>query len=119
MFNDISQVVYFHYPRYVRDAPAKAHELADKAVNALACIGRVIPQVNVVYDDERCVPLGRTGGSEWQWVVSLGIVYLWDPKRSTLWRSSGMRFCVACVLRVCFCVMYVREWNACAGTSRG
>ena len=111
MFNDISQVTYFHYPDYVRSAQVKANELEDKAMNALPCVQRLIPSLRIVYDDEIQVPLGRVPPSEWCWVVSFGRVYLWDAKKKRLWRSSGMCVCVPvclCVhflsMRVCACV---------------
>eukprot|EP00961_Rhodomonas_salina_P282317 3814661-Rhodomonas_salina.1 len=52
MFNDISQVTYFHYPKYVRTAQVPVDVMVDNAMNSLQCIGNIVPDLRVMYDDD-------------------------------------------------------------------
>lgn len=106
MYNDISQVVYFHYPDYVRSPQMDVTEIGKYAMNSLPCIGCIVPQLRVLYDDENGMPLGNVPPSEWFWLVSLGTVYLWDGKQRKLLKSSGASVnCGRCC--VCVCVYVV------------
>lgn len=89
MFHDVSQVTYYHYPDYVRDPQISVDELPDKAMNTLPCIGCIIPQLRVLYDDDDKLPFGSVGGKEWVWIVSVRRVYLWDATRQRLLKSKG------------------------------
>lgn len=52
MYNDISQVTYFHYPDYVRCAQCEPEEMLKNVMNSLPCFNNLIPDVAVYYDDE-------------------------------------------------------------------
>eukprot|EP00961_Rhodomonas_salina_P225558 3049509-Rhodomonas_salina.1 len=87
MFNDISQVTYFHYPSYVRMPQVNADEMRAHPMNSLACIGSVVPHLTTQFDDDGALPFGVTPNSKWSWVVSVGKVYLWDAKNRQLLKS--------------------------------
>eukprot|EP00961_Rhodomonas_salina_P181132 2444750-Rhodomonas_salina.1 len=89
MFNDISQVTYFHYPDYVRSPQVKPAEMGVNAMNSLPCLQNLIPDVKIVYDDDARLPFGSTAGRDWVWVVSAKRVFLWDPVHKCLWGSGG------------------------------
>eukprot|EP00961_Rhodomonas_salina_P041788 561911-Rhodomonas_salina.4 len=90
MFNDISQVTYFHYPSYVRMPQVTADEMRQNAMNSLACIGSVVPHLGTQFDDDCALPFGVTPNSKWSWLVSVGKVYLWDAKNRQLLKSRGL-----------------------------
>eukprot|EP00961_Rhodomonas_salina_P085137 1143234-Rhodomonas_salina.1 len=81
MFNDISQVTYFHYPEYVRTAQVPVDTMVDNAMNSLPCIGNIVPDLSVMYDDDPDLPFGLADSSEWVWIISVQRVYLWDGRR--------------------------------------
>jgi hypothetical protein len=103
MFNDISQVVYFHYPDYVRSPQVSLDQMREHGMNSLSCIMNIIPQLRVMYDDEPWLPFGLLDANEWVWIVSNKQIYLWDGRSRRLLGSSGARLLV---LGVCF-VMFV------------
>lgn len=75
MFNDISQVVYFHYPDYVRSPQCTLSELGDLAMNSVAPIHLVVPELKLYFDDEDNFPCKNT--EEWMLIGSVGKIYLW------------------------------------------
>eukprot|EP00961_Rhodomonas_salina_P050825 682511-Rhodomonas_salina.1 len=87
MYNDISQVTYFHYPDYVRLPQARADQMREKAMQSLPCVGSIVPAIGVMHDDDNGLPFGSTPNSAWTWVVSAGRVYLWDAKLQRLMAS--------------------------------
>ena len=89
MFNDISQVVYFHYPDYVRAPQVSIDVMQNNAMNSLPCLMNIIPQLRVMYDDEPWLPFGLLDSSEWLWIVSVRRVYLWDGNQNRLLASTG------------------------------
>jgi hypothetical protein len=89
LFNDISQVTYFHYPEYVREAQSSVDKLPEKAMNTLPCLSTIIPHLGVLHDDESKLPFGSRGGGQWAWVVSVKRVYLWDARNQRLLKSRG------------------------------
>ena len=90
MFNDISQVIYFHYPDYIRCAQVAVDQMIDHGMNSLSCVMNIIPQLRVMYDDEPWLPFGLVDASEWMWILSNKQIYLWDGRSRRLLGSSGM-----------------------------
>jgi hypothetical protein len=103
MFNDISQVTYFHYPDYVRSPQIEPDKMENCGMHTLPCFGKIIPQLRIVYDDEINIPLGLVKPSDSFWIVSARRVYLWDARHKRIWTSAGVYICVIlCVcVRVC------------------
>ena len=60
MYNDVSQVVYFHYPQYQRQPQLPLEEMVEAPINCLAAVVQLFPDIPVVYDDDDVVP-GLTG----------------------------------------------------------
>jgi hypothetical protein len=89
MFNDISQVIYFHYPDYIRSAQVSLDQMPEHGMNSLSCLMNIIPQLRVMYDDEPWLPFGLVDSSEWMWIVSNRQIYLWDGRSRRLLGSSG------------------------------
>ena len=82
MYNDVSQVVYFHYPQYHRQAQLSLGDIPDSAINCLPLLTQILPQVPVVYDDDDVIP-GLTWYSvvpndppKFAWLVSCATVFL-------------------------------------------
>jgi hypothetical protein len=92
MFNDISQVTYFHYPDYVRSPQIEPHKMENCAMNTLPCFGKIIPQLRIVYDDEINIPLGAVKPTDSFWILSARRVYLWDARSKRIWTSAGAFF---------------------------
>jgi hypothetical protein len=101
MFNDISQVIYFHYPDYVRSPQVSIDQMSENAMNSLSCLVNIIPQLRVMYDDDPWLPFGLADASEWVWIVSVKRVYLWDGKQKKLLASTGSCFFFVCVCALC------------------
>jgi hypothetical protein len=113
MFNDISQVVYFHYPDYVRTAQISVDMMSENAMNSLSCIMNIIPQLRVMYDDEPWLPFGLLDASEWMWIVSVKRVYLWDGTQRKLLGSAGNSWVLQDFgLGVMWLFHWLREWQA-------
>lgn len=88
MYNDISQVTYFHYPDYVRSPQIKANEMHTSAMNALPCICCLVPEIPIYFDDENHMPTSLTTSFDsWFWIVSVGTIFLWDNDRKQLLKS--------------------------------
>lgn len=82
MYNDVSQVVYYHYPQYHRMPQLPLPNIPDSAINCLPLLTQLLPHVPVAYDDDDVIP-GLTWYSEipaspptYAWLVSCGTVFL-------------------------------------------
>ena len=56
MYNDISQVVYFHHPKYTKQAQLKIQEILLSSFNTLPLMTQLFPQIPVFYDDDSFLP---------------------------------------------------------------
>jgi hypothetical protein len=77
LYNDISQVVYFHNPQYERRPPATlaAARAGACAVSALPAILQLYPEVALVLEGTAAIGATLRGGA-FRWLVSPGSVYL-------------------------------------------
>ena len=77
LYNDISQVVYFHNPQYERRPPATlaAARAGGCAVSALPAILQLYPEVALVLEGTAAIGASMRGGA-FRWLVSPGSVYL-------------------------------------------
>jgi hypothetical protein len=57
MYNDISQVVYFHHPKFVKQAQLKLYDILQCSLNTLPLVSQVLPFIQVYYDDDSYIPL--------------------------------------------------------------
>jgi hypothetical protein len=56
MYNDISQVVYFHHPKFAKQPQLKLSEILQSSINTLPLMTQLFPQIQVYYDDDSCLP---------------------------------------------------------------
>ena len=93
MYNNVSQVVYFHYPQYQQQAQVPLELALECAVHTLPMVMQLMPDVLVVYDDDDVLP-GLTLGAAapFTWLVSCASVFLIDARCS----FSLISACAAC-----------------------
>ena len=79
MYNHVSQVVYFHYPRFSRKPHFELKKIPAAALHMLPIVTQLLPDIPVVYDDDSFVPgLMNVAGSKalakapWAWLVCCG-----------------------------------------------
>lgn len=56
MYNDISQVVYYHHPKFAKQPQLKLQEILLSSLNTLPLLTQLFPQINVCYDDDSFLP---------------------------------------------------------------
>ena len=93
MYNSVSQVVYFHHPRFSRQPqfPSLA-QIPSSAMHMLPLITQLLPDIDIFYDDDTHVPLfmpslvaGAAAGTiKWAWLVACGAFFLVDVERDLL-----------------------------------
>ena len=83
MYNHVSQVVYFHYPRFSRKPHFELRKIPEAALHMLPLITQLLPDVPVVYDDDSFVPglmapgaatgkAAALAAAPWVWLVCCG-----------------------------------------------
>ena len=84
MYNDVSQVVFFHYPQFQRQAQVSLRLALDSALHTLPIVAQLLPEIPIVYDDEDIIPgIFSAGprpksGIALYWLVSCASVLLVD-----------------------------------------
>ena len=81
MYNDVSQVIYFHFPKFSRQPQLNLLEIPAHTLNLLPLITELLPDIPVVYDDDSRIPgitatNNDSNAAEWVWLVSCGSVFL-------------------------------------------
>lgn len=56
MYNDISQVVYFHHPKFSKQPQLKLQDILMSSLNTLPLVTQLFPQIQVYYDDDSMIP---------------------------------------------------------------
>ena len=56
MYNDISQVVYFHHPKFAKQPQMKLKDILQNSINTLPLITQLFPNILVFYDDDSFIP---------------------------------------------------------------
>jgi len=56
MYNDVSQVIYFHYPKFCRQPQLSLTEIPQSNVHLLPLVMQLIPDIPVFYDDDTFIP---------------------------------------------------------------
>ena len=93
MYNDVSQVIYFHFPKFARQPQLSLRDIPGHMTNLLPLIRELLPDVPVIFDDDSQIPNLTTvnsnnNNSEWVWLVSCGSVFLVEP--NTIHRSDSL-----------------------------
>jgi hypothetical protein len=56
MYNDVSQVIYFHYPRFCRQPQLNLKEIAESNIHLLPLVSQMLPDIPIFYDDDTYIP---------------------------------------------------------------
>lgn len=103
MYNHVSQVVYFHYPRFSRKPHHDLRDIPDAPLHMLPLITQLIPDVPIAYDDDSHIPgmmLEESEGDKpWVWLVCCGAFFLIDVRARRLFSSPLLAPLVAHFLR--------------------
>lgn len=113
MYNDVSQVVYMHHPRFGRKPQAELAAIPSSPLHMLPLITQLIPQIPIVYDDDTCVPgltPSRPKEPAWTWLVACGGFFLVDVQAGIVFGHERLGALVA---------HYLRATQASIGASEG
>ena len=112
MYNDVSQVIYFHHPRYCRKPQLELSRIPASPMHMLPLVEQLLPDVPIVYDDDNRLPFvdgvasgaaargaasGGGGGGAWRWLICCGAVFLLEGGR--IWSAPTLGELVAYHLR--------------------
>ena len=109
MYNCVSQVIFFHHPRYARQAQRPVSGLAGSPMHMLPPITQLLPEIGIVYEDDSVLPgLTKKGSpsssslsevssssSDWRWLVCCGAIFLLECASGQVWRATEMGALVA------------------------
>jgi len=92
MYNDVSQVIYYHYPKYARQPQKTLQEMPYSTMHLLPLIRELLPDIPVMFDDDSQI-LGLTTSEATEanrmgWLVSCGTVFLVEG--ATIYRSDTL-----------------------------
>ena len=117
MYNDISQVVYFHNPKFARQPQLPLDEIPLSSINTLPLMTELFPDIGVFYDDDPTIPVlmqkgleGRSAripetidefvrpskrqateagqSSHFAWLICCSSVFLLDTAKGLIWGSA-------------------------------
>ena len=114
MFNHVSQVVYFHHPRYCRMPQVDLDKIPESPLHMVPLAMQLVPEIIIVYDDDSRVPLLTTGvmastadpsnvnpkGPQWCWLVCCGAFFVVDVERKRILGHERLAPLIAYYLRV-------------------
>lgn len=80
MYNHVSQVIYFHNPKYERTPRADLEEIMAEGdpVQAVPAMGQIYPDIEVTYEEDHVDLTQPTG--KWRWLVLPRRIYLVCPE---------------------------------------
>ena len=84
MYNSVSQVVYFHNPRFCRQPQLELSQLPSSPMHMLPLVMQLLPEIPLCYDDDSALP-GLTSPPRWAWLASCGRFFLLDDGGRVLW----------------------------------
>ena len=112
MYNCVSQVIFYHHPRYARQAQRPLAEVANSPMHMLPLITQLLPEFGLVYEDDSVVP-GLTRASTpptgWRWLVCCGAIMLLECETSRVWRASDLSVLVAFLMERTGCAIAAEE----------
>lgn len=96
MYNCVSQVIYFHHPRFSRKPQLELARIPESPMHMLPLIRQLLPEIGIVYDDDSHVPgfMPAVKATPWTWISSCGAIFLMhtssDASHHTIWRSADL-----------------------------
>jgi hypothetical protein len=104
MYNHVSQVVYFHHPRFCRSAQLDLARIPGSPMHMVPLVMQLLPEITLVYDDDAHIPsltskAGSASSQGWRWLVCCGAFFLLDVERGLLLSHERMAVLVAHYLR--------------------
>ena len=103
MYNDVSQVIYFHYPRFCRLPQIPLQDIPNSPHHMLPLISQLIPDIPISYDDDSFIPGLTTSTVEkvkkWVWLICCSEVFLLEVEKGQIWTSSTLGGLVAYFLK--------------------
>lgn len=124
LYNDVSQVIFFHHPRFCRKAQMDLKDIAAHPMHMLPLVTQLLPQIPILYDDDTDIPGltrrpggasaaataaaaasssdaggGGGGGGRWAWLVACGAIFLLDMECSIVFTHERLAALVAHYLR--------------------
>lgn len=95
MYNDVSQVIYFHYPRFCRQPQTSLKEISSMSMHyMLPLVTELFPDIPIFYEDDSSIPgittllSCSTQKSEWIWLVCCGAVFLVKVNEGIIYTSE-------------------------------
>jgi len=86
MYNSVSQVVYFHNPRFCRQPQLELSQLPASPMHMLPLVMQLLPELPLCYDDDSVLPgLTSSAPPKWAWLASCGRFFLLDNGGRMLW----------------------------------
>jgi len=97
MYNCVSQVIYYHHPRYARQAQIPLGRMLHAPMHMLPPITQLLPEIPIVYEDDSVVPglSPLSKGGEWCWLVCCGAIFLLEVEAKQVWRANDLSTLVA------------------------
>ena len=85
-YHCVSQVVFFHFPDYVRKAQLDLESIksGDQPVNSLAPVMEMYPDINLCYEDDTPKP------DAWNWILMGKRLYLMEPQQQRVYFSTNL-----------------------------
>jgi hypothetical protein len=97
MYNDVSQVVYFHHPRYCRKAQLELPQIPRSPMHMVPLIMQLLPQIGIGYEDDSLVPgltttttaaASAQAEPDWLWLGCCGTIFLVDVRRRIVYHHE-------------------------------
>ena len=78
MYNDVSQVIYYHFPKFARQPQKPLNEMPYSTMHLLPIVRELLPDIPIMYDDDsRIMGLTEDASEDHMgWLVSCGTVFL-------------------------------------------
>ena len=98
MYNHVSQVVFFHYPRFCRQPQLDIARIPESPMHMLPLVQQLLPDVPIAFDDDGVIPgLTAAAPPRFTWLVCCGAIFLLDECGDV--RSGTLAALVAHLLR--------------------
>jgi hypothetical protein len=88
MYNDVSQVIYFHFPKFSRQPQVGLRDVNKHAMNLLPLIREMMPDIAVAYDDDSQIQGLTNAAAGCSWLISCGTVFL--VENGTIFRANTL-----------------------------